>query len=398
VSRVLIRGARQLLTLRGPGRARRGAEMQDLGLIEDGALLIEHGVILEAGVARRVENLAAAKKAKVIDATGRVVMPGFFDAHAHPVAGPARVTDFEARPVGAPDADMVRREFMASVRAVRGLPGSALEVMAGQRLMTALRHGTTGMMAKTGFGLDAAAEIKSLRVLGHLTSPVEVAPVYRAGYGPAEAVFLAEVAGPVLARAAKQKLAVAAAVRCDDADFARSFAALARAVGLPVQVEGGPEAVRLAEELGAWPITLTEPAAPSGEAAGGVVTFVPAAELHLRRGEWPDARAWVDCGAAVALGSGGNPVTAPGLNMGLAMGLAVARLGMTAAQAVTAATVNGAWAAGRGHRCGSLEPGKQADVLMLDAADYRELGYYLGTNLVVWTMKKGQIVAGEGAP
>lgn len=84
--------------------------------------------------------------------------------------------------------------------------------------------------------------------------------------------------------------------------------------------------------------------------------------------------------------------------MGLAMGLAVARLGMTAAQAVTAATVNGAWAAGRGHRCGSLEPGKQADVLMLDAADYRELGYYLGTNLVVWTMKKGQIVAGEGAP
>ena len=156
----MIRGARQLLTLRGPKEPRRGSALQELGIIHDGSLLVRDGVLVEVGTTRRVENLALARKAIEVSAVGRVVMPGFVDSHTHLLFPPP---------------GSYAPELEAGARAVRAIAGMRLETRARVHLQAMARHGTTTVEVKTGCGMDASAEMKILRVLAALKrEPVDV--------------------------------------------------------------------------------------------------------------------------------------------------------------------------------------------------------------------------------
>ena len=172
--KILIRGARQLLTLRGSSAPRRGNALSDLALIPDGAILIKDGRIEMIGPGRRLENLADSKDADVIEADGCVVMPGFVDPHTHLVSGPPRVNEFEMRTLGASleQSGVLHEGLHAQVRNVRSLPARRLELQARNTLLHCVRHGTTTIEAKTGYGLDDTGEMKCVRVLEDLqTAP-----------------------------------------------------------------------------------------------------------------------------------------------------------------------------------------------------------------------------------
>jgi imidazolonepropionase len=184
----LVSGARQLLTLRGDSGPRRGAALRELGIVPNGAVLIKDGVIVEAGPARRIEKLPGeARRAREIDAAGRVVMPGFVDSHTHLVFGRPRLVDYEMRLAGASYAEIAAAGggILSSVEAVRGMPAAQLEAQARASLDAMARHGTTTLEAKSGYALDEAGELKTLRLLAKLGGdPLDIVPTYLGAHIP----------------------------------------------------------------------------------------------------------------------------------------------------------------------------------------------------------------------
>jgi imidazolonepropionase len=388
MSTILIRGARQLLTLRGPKGPRRGPELNELGIIADGALLIRDGVLIEVGPTRRVENLERARGAVEISAAGRVVMPGFVDSHTH------LLYPLPSGPEGAEGA-----------RLVRAMTGQRLEVRARAWLEAMARHGTTTVEIKTGAGPDESAETKLLRVMAAFKrGALEVIPTFllRLPPGGDRAEW---VLADLLPTIRKRRLARFADLAWDPAPalhecFGR-YLELARSLGLGCKVHAAgecPGAVALAVERSAASVDHLERATPADIAilAGcpTVATLLPCASFH-DGGPYAPARALVDAGAAVALASNYNPRHTPALNMQTAVALACRQMGLTPAEAISAATVNGAHAVNCAARTGSIEPGKSADLLILNISDYRELGRQVGANVVHMTMKRGECIYEE---
>jgi imidazolonepropionase len=386
-----------LLTLRGTSGPRRGPALGELGLIHDGSLLIRDGEVVEVGPTRRVENLAEARKAFEINAAGRVVMPGFVDSHTH-LAFP---------PPGAAGLDVE-----AAAREIRATNGQRLEWRARGYLQAMVRHGTTTVEVKTGCGPDEKAEIKILRVLWALKRvPLDVIPTYlfrlpAAGRGDsAEADWAFRELMPKIRRRGLAAFAdvawetgaerLALMVRCLE---------VARELGFPRKVHAdqpnAAAAIQAAVEGMASTIDHLEwaTAAEAGMLAGSsaIATLLPYASFQSG-GPGAPARALIDAGVPVAIASNFNPLLTPAFNMQTVVALACLRMRMTPAEAISAATINGAHAVGRASRTGSLEPGKLADLLILDASDYQELARRFGVNLVRLTMKCGQAIYKEGA-
>ncbi len=384
--------------MRGAKGPRRGAELKDVGTIFDGSLLIEDGVLREVGQTRRIENLAAARDALEIDATGRVVMPGFVDSHTHLVFPP---------PDAGPDA------WSAGVKAVHAGTAERIVRQTRARLQAMARHGVTTVEVKTGCGLEEHAERKLLRVLETLrNNPVEIVSTFLfqlpPGVGrPATASVAEALFENLLPKMRRRRLAAAADIAWDpDPALHRLFArclAAASDLGLlrKVHAQGCPAApaIAMALEHSAASIDHLENATPADAQvlAGSpiVVTLLPSAAFEDGARTAP-ARTLIDAGAAVALASNFSPHHAPALNMQAAIALAALRLGMTAAEAISAATINAAHALGCADRVGSLEAGKSADVLVLNASDHRDLAQQIGTNLVHLTIKSGRIIYREG--
>lgn len=404
----LVRGARQLLTLRGPAGPRRGAALRELGLVRNGSVLMRDGFILAAGPSRTVDRLTDLRRARVIDATGKVVMPGFVDSHTHLVCGPPRLEDYERRIGGAGYHEIAASGggIHWSVRAVRKLSAAALEAQARRILAAMARHGTTTVEAKSGYGLDQAAEIKTLRVLGRFA---RVVPTYLGAHVPppemASDHYLAWVAADMLPVVARRKLARFADIYCDAGAFtleqARRYLRRAAEVGLELKIHAEQfertGAALLAAELGAVSADHLERAGEEDIAALArsetIAVLLPGSVFHLGLARYAPARALIDAGAAVALATDFNPGTSPTFSMPMVLSLACAHMRMTPAEAIAAATINGAHAVGAASRVGSLEPGKQADLIVLDLADYRELPYYFGTNNVETTLIAGEVAA-----
>jgi imidazolonepropionase len=361
----LVRGARQLLTLRGAGGPRRGAALSELGIIPDGALLIRGGKILEAGPSRRVENLALARGAREINAAGRVVMPGFVDSQTQPEFPPA-------------------------------LPSRALAARVRSLLAGMTRHGTTTVAAGANPKQDRPDAWKLLRVLAELDGhPVSIVPVCYAG---SEAICTEVL--PVIAR---RKLARFVSVNAETLGpaAARRLLEWARQLGFGVVVQAGASAaaVRLAVEIEAAFVSVDPTdGGPAGDLAGsGVIAMLPPAAANRSRPEQPpSARPLIEAGAAIALASGFGGEHCPAYNMQMAVSLACSQMGFSPAEAICAATVNGAYALALGHRCGSLEPGKAADLLLLNVADYREVPEQAGINHVHMVWKNGGVIYQEG--
>jgi len=407
---VLVRRVGQLLTLSGDPGPRRGAALSDLGLVANGAVLIKDGAIVDAGPARRIEKLPAARRAREIDAAGSVVMPGFVDSHTHLVFGRPRLADYEMRLAGASYAEIAAAGggIQSSLAAVRGMSSAQLESQARGALAGMARHGTTTVEAKSGYALDEAGELKTLRLLAKLQGdPLDIVPTYLGAHipppeyrGRADA-YVDWVAARMLPLIHRRKLARFVDVYCDDGAFtldqSRRYLEHARnlGVGLKIHAEQFTRtgAACMAVELGAASVDHLEQA--RGEEiralaqSDTIATLLPGSVFHLALRTYAPARALIAGGAAVALATDLNPGTSPTFSMQMVLSLACVEMRMSPAEAITAATINGAHALGCADRVGSLEPGKQADLLILHVADYRELPYYFGTNNVKVTLKKG---------
>ena len=351
----LVRGARQLLTLRGPSGPRRGADLRNLGIIQDGAVLIVDGLIVEVGPSRRLENLAVARGAWEVDASGCVVLPGFVDGDVH------------------------------LVKSAHEMSPRRLKILALRTVEEAARCGTTAMEVKSGLGLTAPEALKMLRVYALLRElPLTIVSTFLAG-GVDDASR-----ERLVTMVRRHKLAEFIEIVCEAE--AGPFLGLARQLNLGVKVGAG--AIALAVEVGATSVKkvveVTERDAMLLANSQTVATLSPGVVFHAdQRHEerYAPARMLIDSGAAVALSSGAHQ-----LNMQIPIAVACRSMNMTPAEAIVASTINGAHALGRASSIGSIEAGKSADLVILGIPDYRELPYHFGVNLVNLVMSRGTVL------
>lgn len=409
----LIVNTSQVLTLAGPETPRRGREMSSLGLVNKGAVLVEDGKIAAAGLQEFVMRHPLAQKASVLDAGGRVVLPGFVDSHSHPVFVEPRLADFEARLKGAGYAEIARAGggILSTVDGVRG--AKQADLFAGFRLRAQkfIECGTTTLEAKSGYGLDLDSELKMLRAIKLVadSGPLEIVATFLGAHAvPTEMKgrrgdYVKRVVEEMIPAVAAEKLARFVDVFCEKDFFSLEdcgdILAAAKAAGLGAKVHSEQlsrtGSVSLAVEVKAASVDHLDCAqAPDIEALNlsqTVACLVPGSNYFLGK-PYPPARALIDGGAAVALATDFNPGTCPCWDMRMILSIACTQMKMTPAEALTAATINGAHALGLGRTHGSLESGKQADLIIYDAQDYREIPYYFGASGAALVMKRGEVV------
>lgn len=394
----------------------RGAALGDLGLIPDGALAARNGRVVAVGPS--AELRARFQAETTIDAGGRCVMPGFVDPHTHlPWAGD-RAGEFEQRLAGATYMEIMNAGggIMSTVRNTRQAGIDELVADNLPRLTRMLRHGTTSAEAKTGYGLDTATEIKQLDAIVALAmaQPVELTPTYLPAHAvPAEyrgdtegyvRLVIDEMLPAGAAWMHERGISLFCDVFCEDGAFdleqTRRILTAAAALGYRLKVHAdefvGLGGTKLAVELGATSadhLVMTPEADIIALGRGDTLAVgLPGTPFGLAHKEYTPARAILAAGGALALATDLNPGTTWCESMQMVIALACRYMGLTQAQAIVAATLNAAFAIGRGHDVGSLAPGYQADILILNVADYRQVGYRYGTNLVETVIKRDRIV------
>lgn len=376
-------------------------------------MLILDGLIREVGPTRRVENLAVARSAIEINASGRVVMPGFVDCQTHLLAGGPRLLDYEMALAGADPAEIAKAGggSQAVFRETQSMSPAALEAQGVALLKDFTRHGVTTIEANSGCGITEAAEIKILRVLHTIEErPVSVVPVFLAprfipdGYRDSGDLLIEWLCSRMLPVLQRRKLVQFVSITCEDGVFSgeqtRQFLLRAAELGFWLKMSAGericPGSLAMAVSVGAVSIEhigrLDAVSASALAASATVATLLPGPVFHGKQGIWPLARDMIDRGVAVALGTGFDPQTSPTLNMQMILSLACREMEMTPAESISAATVNAACAIRRENAVGSIEFGKWADILILSVPDYREIPYHFGVNQVETVLKRGQIV------
>lgn len=382
---ILVRGARQLLTLHGRTGARRGSQLADLGLIPDGSVLLRDGVIEEVGPTRRVENMARARNCREVDAAGCLVMPAFVDPHAALVPVPGRSHGEHSR-------------------SINSIPATRLEAEADELLQVMARHGTATVGALSGNGCDDAGELKILRAHHALhRKPLDIVSIFFSNSADQP-----NAQNDLLDCVVHRKLAQIAAIQCGfgatEPHVSEAFLSSARSQGIAARLEllaeRPIELVEIALNLAA--LSVCAPGAYlSSEIellsrSSTVAVLLP--HLLSRLGSDGTARRLIDSGALIALGSGLNPQSGATASMQTVLQLACEHLGLSVPEAICAATLNAAWALGVGPETGSLEHGKRADLILLNASDYREIPMLYGTNLVCTMIKRGVLLFEEEFP
>lgn len=399
---LFLRGARQLVTLQGAA-PRRGAGHRDLGVIRDGALLIDGDRIEQVGTTSRIAAMARSKGARVIDVSGRVILPGFVDCHTHLAYATPPLECFEMRLAGA--------QFDATAgppatAAGGSLSTAALAERSERWLRMAAAYGVTSSEVRCDGDLDEAAVLKSLRAvrrLGGKPQDLSAALTFSAARpGEDSREDALPRARRILKKAVERERLVQA---CDidfsvpngDVRFAVELLAAARNLGLAPKLQGDrfrrDGGSLLAADMGAASVAHAVHAAEGDidalAASPTAAVLLPAVSYHLGSGDYPPARQLIDAGATTVLASGFGMDQSPTHSMSLVLSLACREMRMMPEEAIAAATINAAAAIGRSDRIGSLEPGKQADLAVFDVSDYREIPYYLGLNLCVMTLKRG---------
>ena len=418
-SALLLANIGQLLTVRSastkPG-PRRGSDLKQLGIIENGAVLCLGGKIVSVGTTKDALHDPWLKKNRKlvpeIDCAGKVVLPGFVDSHTHPVFVGPRLVDFEKRIEGA-----LYEEIAAAGGGIQsslaGVRTAGKRVLA-EKVLTSLRnmaaHGTTTVEAKSGYGLTVESELKSLEAIreaaqqwpGTVVSTLLGAHVVPKEFQGRSQNYVEAVCKEMVPQAAKRKLAQFVDVFCDQGAFTAAeteqiFEA-AKQHGLSVRAHMGQ-----LMETALRPFLRFNPASfdhmdhvsddDIAELAkqDTVTTLVPGANYFLGLKDYPKARKLIDAGAPVALATDYNPGTSPTLSMPMTMSLACTHMKMSPAEAIAAATINGAWALRVANRKGSIEPGKDADLAIFSVEDYREIPYWFGANRCSMTLMNGVI-------
>ena len=403
-----------MLTLRGPHAPRRGRQLRELGLVRDGAVLIQGQRIVAVGSTRQVERHPLARKAVKFDARHLVVLPGFVDSHTHLVFPASRADEYEQRIAGATYEQVARRGggILSTVKKLRRASPADLLAQARGWLSEFAVHGTTTVEAKSGYGLDLKSEIKILEVIRRLNreGPLELVPTFLGAhvvpreYKRKPDAYVELLVRRMIPTVASRGLAEFCDVFVERGAFtpaqARLILTAARVCGMEPRLHAEQLArtggARLAAELHAASVDHLEHVNASdirGLACSNTIcTLLPGAVLHLGKATYAPARALIDAGAAIALATDFNPGTSPTVSMPMVLSLACTQMRMTPAEAITAATVNAAHALGRADRLGTLESGRQADLAAFALCDYREIPYYFGVNLCRLTLKRGQVI------
>jgi len=412
VKSLAVLHASQLVTLAGPQQPRVGSDMSDLAIIHDGGMLITDGKIDIVGSSDRIERNASS--AEIIDAGGRVVLPGFVDAHTHLVFAGNRLDDFERRARGETYEQIAKAGggIWSTVEKTRAASGDELFAQAQKRTEWFLRCGTTTVEAKSGYGLTVEDELKILRVMSRLNeeTPLEIVPTFLGAHAVPREMdadeYIALVIDEMLPWIATEKLAEFCDVFCErgyfDVKQSRRILTAARELGLRLRIHAdqltssGGE--KLAAELEATTADHLEKTDEQGIAAmksvGVQPVLLPGSVYALGSTDYPRAREMIEAGLAVVIATDFNPGSSPTASMPMILSLACTQMKMSPPEAITAATINAAYSLNRGDRIGSLERGKLANFSVFDCEDYRELAYWFGTPQTHSVYVKGKRVAG----
>lgn len=403
MSDLLVVGCSQLVTLAGSAYPRTGAEMREVGAIADGAMLIRDGRVVAA--AERADVERQSKDADVVDAGGRLVTPGFVDAHTHLIFGGNRANEFEMRIAGATYQEIAAQGggIHSTVKKTRAASEDELMKIGSRYAQWFLQGGTTTIEAKSGYGLTVEDELKilhAIRRVGEMTALRTVPTFLGAHEIPEEYAGRADeymrlVIEEMLPRVAADKLVEFCDIFCEAKVFnveqARRVFTAAKGYGLGLRMHADQftsfGASELAAELGAKSCDHLEQTGAASIAAlkqeGVFPVLLPASVYAIGSHKYPDARAMIAAGLPVVLATDFNPGSSPTTSMRMVMSLACTQMKMTPAEALTAATINAAHSLNRGHEIGSLEPGKIADFVIHDAEDFRELPYFFGDRQAV---------------
>jgi imidazolonepropionase len=392
-----IIGCSPLVTLRGPARPRSGPEMRDLAIVENGVVLIDGEKIVKADSASAVR---VPQGCEVVDAGGRLVMPGFVDAHTHPVFAGNRADEFELRIGGTTYAELAARGggIRSTVRRTRAATEQNLFETAKRHARWFLRCGTTTIEAKSGYGLSLADELKLLRVIRRLDTEgfIRTVATFLGAHDIPDEYrgrprdYVEVVTREMLPRVTELRLAEYCDIFCEPGIFgvveSRQVLQAARSLRLGIRMHvdqlSDSNGAALAAELRAATADHLDCTDSAGLAAlqeaGVQPVLLPGSVYALRSDAYPDARSMIDNGMAVVLATDFNPGSSPTPSMTMIFSLAATQMKITTAEAITASTINAAYSLGRGDSIGSLEPGKLADIVIHDCHDYRELAYFFG--------------------
>ncbi|MFO7896150.1 MAG: imidazolonepropionase [Candidatus Cloacimonadales bacterium] len=409
---MIIFNATELLTLQGAARARRGAEMNELGLIKDGAIAVQDGKILEVGLSSEI--LLKYQSQQMLDALDKVVMPGFVDPHTHPVFYATREAEFEMRLMGKSYVEISQSGggIRSSIAGVREASEDQLYKLARKRIEKIISNGTTTLEAKSGYGLSTASELKMLRVIRRLNEdlPIEIVPTFMGAhefpneYKDNRAEYIRILKEEMLPAVQKSGLAEYVDIFTEEHVYnieqSRDILQTAKDLGFPIRMHadeivpiGGAE---LAGEMQAVSADHLGACSAAGIAAlrdnGVIATLLPGTLFSLAMPNYAPAREMIAAGCPVALATDYNPGSCNCDSMQFIITLACLQMKMSVAEAISASTINAAYALQRGDRIGSLEAGKQADILIMDMPSYQFLPYHFGSNNVEKIIKAGKLL------
>jgi imidazolonepropionase len=409
----LFVNAAQVVTCAGPGRARRGREMSDAGVLDAAAVLVRGEAIAEVGPAEELESRYP--QAERVDCRGGVLTPGLVDSHTHAIFAAARYEEQGMRAAGLGYMEIASAGggIHSSVRSVRETSEEELTRLARERLARLASYGTTTVEVKSGYGLRVEDELKQLRVIARLAGelPLRLVPTWLGAHEiPLEArstpaarsAYVRMLVEEMLPQVVEERLARFADVFCEPGVFTvdetRYILEASRAAGLALKVHADElepsGAAELAAALGATSADHLAAISRAGvdalASSGTVATLLPGTMLFLGRGRQAPARALIEAGAAVALATDFNPGTSPTVNLPLILTLGVSQLHMSPAEAILAATVNGAAALGLADRVGQIAAGYSADLALFEIGDVRELPYWYGERRCRSTWLRGK--------
>lgn len=409
---LIIRNADQLLTLSGAARARKGPEMNCLGIIANGAVAVQDGRIIACG--KSADICREYQADQTIDAAGKVVMPGFVDPHTHPVFYATREKEFEMRLQGKTYVEISQSGggIRSSIAGVREASEQELFELSRKRIERIIANGTTTLEAKTGYGLSTDSELKMLRVIERLQRelPIDIVPTFMGAhefppeYQDDRDEYIRILKDEMLPKVAESGLTqycdIFTEAHVYNIEQSREILNHARKLGFRLRLHadeiepiGGAE---LAAEVGAVSADHLGAASDTGikalAKAGVIATLLPGTIFSLGLKSYARARTMIAEGVAVALATDYNPGSCNCDSMQFIITLACLQMKMTPAEAITAATINAAYSLEMGDKTGSLEIGKQADLLVMDMPNYQFLPYHFGSSNVDMVFKKGKLI------
>jgi len=388
--------ASQLVTLAGPKKPRVRSGMSELAIVHDGGMLVHDGVIVAIGLSAEIEK--GAHQSELVDAGGRVVLPGFVDAHAHPVFAGNRLDDFELRARGETYEQIAAAGggIWSTVEKTRAASEAELFDQAKKHANWFLKCGTTTVEAKSGYGLTLEDELKMLRVIRRLNeeTPIEFVPTFLGAHAIPRArradEYVDLVINEMLPRVASEKLAEFCDVFCErgyfDIEQSRKILTAAKKSELKLRIHAdqltNSGGAKLAAELEATTADHLEKTDENGiaamKASGVQPVLLPGSVYALGSRGYPRGREMIEAGLAVVIATDFNPGSSPSPSMPMMLSLACTQMKMRPAEAITASTINAACSLNRGDEIGSLEPGKLANFSIFDCEDYREIAYWFG--------------------